>query len=626
MISLKKLLFGQGRPLLRNAVSCGLWFVALMVLDLAFRIIYERNDSSSLGFFPGVLFDVFWVLIFCGIALLLPRLARRIYMIAVSMVFWILVLVHAAFDSFFGSYLSLSSITFAGDGAGYFDWSYFTISKKLVVMVLFSLVLTVAAVLILPKTKYKLAGIAVAVGILVVGMGAVAVSQQAYFANEGGKVVWDTQQTDADVYEEFSDFKRCLHMCGLYQYTFRDVMVSSGLEDALARISSADILKELDGYYDSKALDEDNAMTGVCKDKNLIVIQLESIDTWMITEAAMPNLFRIQQESVNFSNFFAPKFLLAATFNTENIVNTGMTSPINSSKLSYFTDAEYPYSLPNLFSAAGYTVNSFHRSNDGMYNRGKVHPNWGYEDYVNGFMMGFEGAEFDLDSYLMKAYDWFAPADEKFMSFIITYTGHGAYGPNELPVQRHEAVIREALGDQEVTDEYLWPLCHAYETDLFIGALFERLEQTGQLDDTVVVFYTDHYNHYVTDYNILFSEKGTSDGNLLNQVPFFIYSSDWEAQTVDKPVASYDVLPTIVNLFDLPTDGRYYMGHDAFGTLGGYVMFSDHSWYDGERYVKGSEEPVTEADIARAAEITARLNASWESVKLDYFALKGIKG
>lgn len=89
--------------------------------------------------------------------------------------------------------------------------------------------------------------------------------------------------------------------------------------------------------------------------------------------------------------------------------------------------------------------------------------------------------------------------------------------------------------------------------------------------------------------------------------------------TVDKVVSSYDILPTIVNLFDLNTDGRYYVGNDAFSENGGYAMFSDKSWYDGETYFKFYESDTTELSKARGEEITDRLNASFDTVKTDYF-------
>lgn len=106
---------------------------------------------------------------------------------------------------------------------------------------------------------------------------------------------------------------------------------------------------------------------------------------------------------------------------------------------------------------------------------------------------------------------------------------------------------------------------------------------------------------------------------MLTRVPFMIYSKDIGAMTVDKVVSSYDILPTIVNLFDLNTDGRYYVGNDAFSENGGYAMFSDKSWYDGETYFKFYESDTTELSKARGEEITDRLNASFDTVKTDYF-------
>ena len=53
---------------------------------------------------------------------------------------------------------------------------------------------------------------------------------------------------------------------------------------------------------------------------------------------------------------------------------------------------------------------------------------------------------------------------------------------------------------------------------------------------------------------------------------------------MEKYVAPVDLAPTIVNLFGLDTDTRYYMGDDMFGDQGGVVLFPDGGWYDGETY------------------------------------------
>lgn len=615
---IKNLLFNEKYPVLRTIVSAVLHLIALMTLDVSFRIVYEKNYKSPL--LPmAVPFwtSVFWCVLLAGIAVALPRIVRRIYVISTTVIFAILIVVHGCLDSFSGQYMSFSAIMFADDGAAFFDFSYITFPKKMIAIILFCIFLSVIAALILAKTKKHLIHIgAAAVSVAVAVTGIVCMSN-VNFKGESGGITWESKKTPADYYDDFSDYHLCMHMCGFYHYTFRDLYVSTGLKDTVDRIVNSGRIDELDEYYASKATDEDNEMTGILKDKNLLVIQLESIDTWMINEISMPTLYSLMNKSVNFTNYYAPKYLWAATFNSENIVNTGMISPMNSSKMGYFTSTSYPYSLPNMFKAEGYTVNSFHVSGRGIYNRGDVHEHWGYTQYCSYDTMGLSNRE--LDSYLMEAYDMFAP-DERFMSFIITITGHGPYNGEHEAVKLYESIIRPQL-PEDAKDEYVWALCHAYETDMFVKALMERLEQEGRLDDTAVLFYTDHYDHYLTDDALLAELKGTSDTNLMCNVPFFIYSEALEPMTVDKAVATYDILPTVVNLFGMDNDGRYYLGNDVFSDNGGYVIFSDRSWYDGKTYSK-TDTLSSDIIFERSEEIDLRLNACWDTIKFDYFKKK----
>lgn len=596
----------------KNIISSLLLFISLISADLLFRQIYCGQVSYGLVPF---LFSLCWCALLTAVPLLFPRIIRIIYNILIAGFYVFLMTAHAFFYSFFGNFMSVSSIMFAGEGAGFFDWSYFNIPKKFIALAVMCVLIAVASAVIVPKTKYSLTKTLCIIAVIAASFGGVNLVK-AGFINDTGRIGFDNTASNADIYDSFTDSISCMHLCGLYQYTFRDISINTGLDDFLNNLANSSKIKELDEYYASKAIDPDNEMTGVLNNKNLILIQLEAIDSWMLNKTAMPNLYKIQSESINFPNYYAPKFLYGATFNSENIVNTGLVSPVNSSKLSYFTQTSYPYSAANLFKQAGYTVNSFHRSNGKIYNRSDVHTNWGYEKYFSGADMNL--SDYDLDSSLMDAYDKFV-TDGKFMSFIITYSGHGPFNTETKESKLYYDELKAKL-PSDAEEEYICALCHAYETDVFIGKLFEQLEKDGHIDDTAVIFYTDHYNHYVTDSEILEKYKGTSDPYMMCNVPFFIYSKDMPAQTVDKVVATYDVLPTIVNLFGLNCDGRYYLGNDAFCENGGYVIFPDKSWYDGEVYFKshGSSSP-TKLSQSRAEEINTRLDACWNTVKMNYF-------
>lgn len=58
----------------------------------------------------------------------------------------------------------------------------------------------------------------------------------------------------------------------------------------------------------------------------------------------------------------------------------------------------------------------------------------------------------------------------------------------------------EAQAAAQRTDgNYVYAVAGAMETDLFIGELVDRLTQEGLLEDTVLIFYADHYDYYMMD-------------------------------------------------------------------------------------------------------------------------------
>ncbi len=73
-----------------------------------------------------------------------------------------------------------------------------------------------------------------------------------------------------------------------------------------------------------EAAQTDNEYTGLLAGKNVILVQLEAIDTWMLQEAYMPNLSKLKAESISFTNHYTPAYITAGTFNTEFMTNTGL--------------------------------------------------------------------------------------------------------------------------------------------------------------------------------------------------------------------------------------------------------------------------------------------------------------
>ena len=132
----------------------------------------------------------------------------------------------------------------------------------------------------------------------------------------------------------------------------------------------------------------------------------------------------------------------------------------------------------------------------------------------------------------------------------------------------------------------------AHETDNMLGLLIQNLKDKGLYDNTVLAVFADHYVYTLTDKTILSQYKDT-ETNLINHTDFFIWSSDMKYTEVKKTTSQLNILPTLLNLFNLYNHPNYYIGEDALDdSYSGYVFFNDFSWYDGKRYVNSKGEIV----------------------------------
>ncbi len=545
-----------------------LFFCALIALDLGLRWMCRFAQvvglANTLKLMP---FTLGWALLLTGLAALLPRRGRQVYMTVVGLAFSLLSITHGVYINMFRKFFSFADMAFAGDGAAFADLSYMVIRKLLLAWILLCFLVVVVAVLLTPpraRSRWRLGGIGAAVGIAVILVTRFAI------LGKSQAVIWNQNSDPAFLYEDFSDSRACLTMLGLYQYTFRDIQMLLPRGGQLTEEERSEIAD-----FAAQRGHEANEMSGIFEGKNLILVQLEAIDTWML-EGYMPALRAVKEQSIVFSNHYTPAYITAGTFNTEFMVNAGLLPATSGTSMSVYTHNAFPNSLAHLFRDKGYSANSFHGSEGSVYNREAIHENLGFEAYHSGTDMGM--ADYTMDSQLINAFDQMT-GEEPFFTFIITYSGHGPYGEDNPIYQAH---AEEAQAEAERTDgNYVYAVGHAKETDLFVSELMDALERSGHLEDTVVVFYADHYNYYMMNDALNMEIKGVDSLNLLQHTDFFIYSQDAAPQTVEKYTSSIDVLPTLANLFGLDAEYDLLTGDDAFSEDGGYVFFSDNTWIGG---------------------------------------------
>ena len=408
---------------------------------------------------------------------------------------------------------------------------------------------------------------------------------------------WSTWRNPRNIYINFNDNNKSMMVSGIYEYSVRNFYITFVKTKKSNNYEDINFLEE---EYNKEEENYSTSYTGKYKDKNLILLQLEGIDNWLITEKDTPTLYNMMNNSINFTNHYSYYNGGGSTFNSEFAVNTGFITPLSYTQNAYtFNKNYFPYSLANLFKASDYSVNAFHMNDSEYYSRGTNYKNWGYENYYGLKDLGtYKDDSYTLDRELIlnETFQEKMFNSEKFVDYIITYSGHLTFTTEKGVCKK--LVIEDILKEEnleELPNYYILPEMteedcarrQAKETDYMVELLLNTLQEKGLLENTVIVVFTDHYLYTLSDQTILDKYKETGN-NLINKTPFFIWDNGETKKKITSVTSQLNIMPTLLNLFGLEYHPNYYIGEDALNNnYHGIVFFSDYSWYDGNVYVDG---------------------------------------
>jgi len=435
---------------------------------------------------------------------------------------------------------------------------------------------------------------------------------------------WKAAYYAKSIYVDYNNQNKSLEVSGTYEFIFRSGYLY--IKDLLFS-NREELVAKVDGIIGDKhdIVSTSNEYTGIFKDKNVIYILMESVDSWLVTEEIMPTLYKLSNEGLNFVNRYSPAFGGGQTINSEFSMNTGLYSLNNSKAIYNFDKNNFKYSLANMLKNNGYSAASIHTNTGNFYNRTLFHNALGYDNhYALDDMKNINHTDYNYynDSSLVKnddVYDLIV-RDDKFFSFIISYSPHIPYddtndrcvtNPYNLKVEGNKELscIRNL----------------ARETDEMLRVLIERLKEDNKLDDTVLVLATDHYTYGYEDQESIKEYKGTDNNYLLQKVPLVIWSNDLEHKEVNELVDTADILPTLLNMLGISYNPNYYVGTDVFSeNHEDFVYFDNSIFYDGNilytGYQVSSEESKYVNDIISTIKKKITLNDN--IILSDYFKEK----
>lgn len=554
--------------------------ISFLILDITLRYFTKSINFYNIYALTPNLFTFCWTFFMVGIILLFKNKTSKILYIISFSICLVMFLVHSIYFSYFKNFFDFSSLQFAGEASTYLLDAIKASPLWIYVTTFISITIAYITTRIMPINKKKLK-LRYLLLIIIIFL-----STHSIAPNFLGKAVtsWDAWRKPRNVYNVFNDNNRSMQVAGFYEYNFRNFYVNFLKKEEKTEDENTLLLEE---KFNEDTSIYKNEYTGLFEGKNVIFVQLESIDKFLVTKEIMPTLYSLSKNSINFNNHFSFVSGGGSTFNSEYMVNTGYTTPITLNKGAYtFSKNNYSYSLPNLLKKEGYTVNAFHMNTPEYYSRNVNYKSFGYDSF-NSLKLLDNGNYYTDDSYWLDTELINNPIfnekifnkDQKFASFIITYSAH-------MPFQVNKGVCSLLVEDKETElSEYECLKLQARETDNMLKLILENLEEKELIDDTVLVLYADHYLYTLTDKTLLDQFK-TTENNLINHTTWMIWKKDMKKKNINDVTSQLNILPTVANLLGLEYHPNYYLMPDALGKdYDGFVFFSDYSWYNGKVYV-----------------------------------------
>ena len=598
MKKIKKLLLNLKRFILKKEVLCILLLsVPFIIMDLFTRIFASSITFYSVFGITPRLFSLAYIILFIGVSLNINKKYSKFVYSIFFFIFFVMFIVQNIYYSTMGNFFGFSLMALAGEGSDYFLDAIKNCNIFVYIVIFILIGIYVYIMKIYPqKVSYNKKRI-IRISVIFIVLHIVS---KMFLGSGNFELTWDTWRNPRNVYDNFNDSNKCLVLTGLYEYTVRDFYITFIKPGENKTDTESKFLNEV---FNGDTITHKNKYTGKFKDKNVIFVQLEGIDNWLLTKDIMPNTYKLLDNSINFTNHYSFYNGGGSTFNSEFMVNVGYTTPYTFPMNAYTLNKnDFPYSMANLMKQRDYDVEVYHMNTKEYYSRGINYYNWGYDNYLGLQDLGtYKDKSYQLDRELIlneTFHNEIFNNSEKFVSYIITYSNH-------LPFSTSKGVCRDLIKldyedkikdmDNSEIDEFISSLdigeedCikrQAKETDYMVGLLMKELKSSGLYNNTIIIFFTDHYLYTVSDNEILKNNGKDIETNLINKTPFFIWGANVKKEEIKKVNSQLDILPTFLNLMGIKYNEKWYTGGDILDSkYQQFIVFPDLSWYDGKYYV-----------------------------------------
>ena len=383
---------------------------------------------------------------------------------------------------------------------------------------------------------------------------------------------------------------------GTYNYHLYDVYVQSK-SSAQRALADGSELVEVNNYVRANQAEPNAEMFGKYKGSNLIVVSMESLQSFVINNdmngyevTPFLNSLTNDKDTYYFNDFYHQTGL-GKTSDSEFIFENSLFGLGRGAV--FFTHGENTYNtISERLADNGYSTNIFHSNNKSFWNRDMIYNSFNIEKFHD--IESYEVNEENSVNWGLKDIPFFEQSTDimttlpqPFYGRLITLTNHFPFTLDE-----EDQYIPEYDSNSGTLNRYFQSVRYMDEA---LKLFFEDLKEKGLYENSIIVMYGDHYgiseNHNKAMAKYLNKEQITPyDSALLQSVPLFIHiPGSNDGQVVEETSGQVDLRPTILHLLGIETSKDMQLGADLFSEEHeDFVIFRDGRFITDE-YVYASE-------------------------------------
>ena len=356
---------------------------------------------------------------------------------------------------------------------------------------------------------------------------------------------------------------------GLNAFAVYDGVKTAQNNAIMAKANHSD-LKTVQSYIKKNYIAPNPEYYGVAKNKNVLVIHLESFQQFLIDykwhgKEVTPNLNKLYHanDTISFDNFFN-QVGQGKTSDAEMMLENSIFGLQSGSAMSSYGTSNTFESAPAILGQkAGYTSAVMHGGAGSFWNRDNAYKSFGYDYFMplsyyqnkKGYYLGY-GIKDKL--FFDQSIKYMEHLPQPFYLKMITVTNHYPYDIDK----KNQSIDKTDTGDKTV-DGYVQT---AHYLDQAIGELMSYLKKSGLEKNTLIMLYGDHYgisgNHHKASAQLLDKDSFNNFDNLqFQRVPLMFHMPGLKGGINHTYGGEIDVRPTLFNLLGINDQNMIQFGH-----------------------------------------------------------------